>query len=435
MILKANTRGHGQELAKHLMNARDNEHVELHDLRGFVSDDLHGAMRESEAVARGTRCRKHLFSLSLNPPEHEDVPVSAFETAIGRIEAELGLQDQPRAVVFHEKEGRRHAHAVWSRIDGEAMKAIEVPYFKNRLNDISRDLYLEHGWELPSGYKDKRQRDPLAFTLEDWQQAKRTGHDPKRTKALIREAWNGSDNRQAFEAALQDKGFWLARGDKRGFVAVDWRGETYSLSRMSGAKTKELQFRLGDPKELPSTDETKAQIGAKLTPKLKAWAHEEEQRAKKANLAAQFQREQMVQRQRKIRSDLKSQHDERWSSEELRRAERTPTGLRGLWGWITGKNKQLRERNEAEIERARERDAAEKQDMIRKQLAERRTLQRQIKLAREKQQEQLQELNRDVATAMKLGRVPDRPQRQSNSRTRGRDDPRRRDRGNDPSPH
>ena len=45
--------------------------------------------------------------------------------------------------------------------------------------------------------------------------------------------------------------------------------------------------------------------------------------------------------------------------------------------------------------------------MIRKQLAERRILQRQIKLAREKQQQKLQELNRDVAQAMKLGRVPE----------------------------
>lgn len=438
MILKGNVRGSGNELARHLMNARDNEHVELHDLRGFVSDDLHGAMQESEAVARGTRCKKPLFSLSLNPPEQEDVPVEAFETAIQLVEAQLGLQDQPRAIVFHEKEGRRHAHCVWSRIDGEQMKAIDLPFYKNRLNEVSRELYLEHGWRLPDGFRDKRSRDPLAFTLEEWQQAKRTNQDPKQTKSLIRECWNGSVNAQAFEAALQQKGFWLARGDKRGFVAVDWRGEVYSLSRMSGARAKDLKAlkaRLGDPRELLSTDEAKAKVGALLTPKLQAWAREAEQKAQKANLAAQFQREQMVQRHRKSREDAKRQQEERWLREEKTRADPTPKGIRGLWGWVTGKNRKIREQNEAEIARAQARDRAEKQEVIRKQLAERRNLQRQIKLTREKQQQRVQELNRDVARAMKLGRVPDRAPQKSKSRSRARDDRQRGDRGNDFTPN
>jgi hypothetical protein len=41
----------------------------------------------------------------------------AFEAAIDMAEQRLGLDGHPRAIVFHEKEGRRHAHAVWSRID------------------------------------------------------------------------------------------------------------------------------------------------------------------------------------------------------------------------------------------------------------------------------------------------------------------------------
>ncbi|MEE9454628.1 MAG: relaxase [Paracoccaceae bacterium] len=432
MIFKGNERSHGKELAKHLLNARDNEHVELHDLRGFVADDLHGAMQECEAVARGTRCKNHLFSLSLNPPENEDVPIEAFESAIERIETQLGLSDQPRAIVFHEKEGRRHAHAVWSRIDGREMKAINLAFYKTRLNEVARELYLEHGWKLPDGFKDKRNRDPLAFTLAEWQQSKRTRQDPKITKSLIRECWSGSDNARAFEAALRDKGFSLARGDRRGFVAVDWRGEAYSLGRMTGAKAKDLKSRLGDPKELRSTDEAKAQIGARLTPQLKTWVKEEEAKAQKSDLAAQFQRQQMVQRQRKIREDSKRRQEGRWLAEEKARAANTPKGVRGLWGWITGKNKQIRQKNEAEMERAQTRDRAEKQEMIRKQLAERRILQRQVKLAREKQQQKLQELNRDVAQAIKLGRVPEK--QPDKSRSRGRDAGRRKDRGPDFTP-
>ncbi|MFD2741690.1 relaxase/mobilization nuclease domain-containing protein [Sulfitobacter aestuarii] len=434
MILKGNERGHGKELAKHLLNVRDNEHVELHDLRGYAADDLAGAMQESEAIARGTRCKNHLFSLSLNPPEHEDVPVEVFEAAIDRIEGRLGLEGQPRAIVFHEKEGRRHAHAVWSRIDGEEMKAINLPWHKTRLNEVARELYREHGWQIPDGFRDRAARDPLAFTLEEWQQAKRTKQDPKLTKTMIRESWSGSDSRESFEAALRDKGLWLAQGDKRGFVAVDWRGETYSLSRMSGAKTKELKARLGDPRDLLSVDEAKAQIGAQLTPKLKAWAKEEQEKAEKAGLAAQFQREQMVQRQRQARAQIKTQQEQRWLNEEKKRAERTPRGIRGLWGWVTGKNRKIRNENEAEIARAQQRDRTEKQETIRKQLTERRNLQRQVKLARQKQQARIAELNQDVARAMALGRVPERQASKQKSRTHRRDQTRGRDRGNEFSP-
>lgn len=84
------------------------------------------------------------FSVSLNPPETESVPVEYLEKAIADIEAKLGLEGQPRAVIFHEKEGRRHAHCIWSRIDTEEMKAINLPYYKMKLQDVSRQLYFQY---------------------------------------------------------------------------------------------------------------------------------------------------------------------------------------------------------------------------------------------------------------------------------------------------
>lgn len=112
MILKGNQRGGGKQLAAHLMKVEDNEHVHIHELRGFLSDDPHSAFHEAYAVSRGTRATQFLFSLSLNPPPQEKVPVDVFEAAIEMIEQKLGLDGQPRAIVFHEKDGRRHAHAV-----------------------------------------------------------------------------------------------------------------------------------------------------------------------------------------------------------------------------------------------------------------------------------------------------------------------------------
>ncbi|MEM7776514.1 MAG: hypothetical protein AAF732_12970 [Pseudomonadota bacterium] len=150
MILKASQRGGGKQLAIHLLRADENEHVDVHELRGFVSDDLTGALKEAHAVSRGTKCKQFLFSVSLNPPRDKSIAVETFENAITRIEEKSGLAGHPRAVVFHEKEGRRHAHAVWSRIDAEAMTAKNLPCFKTKLRELSREIYLEQSWPWPS---------------------------------------------------------------------------------------------------------------------------------------------------------------------------------------------------------------------------------------------------------------------------------------------
>lgn len=138
MILIGNQRGGGRDLALHLLK-EENDHVRVHQLRGFVASDLEGAFKEAYAISRGTRCTQFLFSLSLNPPPGAEVSTEAFESAIERTEAKLGLTGQPRAIVFHEKEGRRHAHAVWSRIKVDEMKAVQLSHSTLKLMDVSRE--------------------------------------------------------------------------------------------------------------------------------------------------------------------------------------------------------------------------------------------------------------------------------------------------------
>ena len=84
MILKGSQRGGGKQLAVHLLNQRENEHVHVHEMRGFVAEDLPDAFHEAYAVSRGTRAKQFLFSLSLNPPSQERVSTEAFERAIER---------------------------------------------------------------------------------------------------------------------------------------------------------------------------------------------------------------------------------------------------------------------------------------------------------------------------------------------------------------
>lgn len=199
MILKGSQRGSAMELGQHLLKA-ENEHVELHELRGFVSESVLGAMKEIQAVSRGTRCRQPLFSVSFNPPDTESVSIAAFEKAIEAVETANGLNGQPRIVVFHEKEGRRHAHCVWSRIDADTMTARPLPFFKNKLREVSKGLYLEHGWRMPMGLIDSSQRDPLNFNLAEWQQAKREGNDPRALQSSSARMLGGFGQRQRVPA-------------------------------------------------------------------------------------------------------------------------------------------------------------------------------------------------------------------------------------------
>lgn len=176
------------------------------------------------------------------------------------------MEDQPRVLVFHEKEGRRHAHAVYSRIDSETMTAIDLPYFKNKLMDVSKSLYLEHGWKMPDGFRDKDRGNSLNYTRAEWQQAMRIGRKATDIKRELQESWAASDNRKSFENAIGELGYMLARGDRRGYVVVDVYGEAYPLNkRKLGIEKQAIEARLGKAESLASVDEAKDKLGQQLS--------------------------------------------------------------------------------------------------------------------------------------------------------------------------
>lgn len=403
MILMGCQRGNVAQLARHLLNDRDNEHVELHELRGFVSEDLTAALKETELVAKGTRCNQFLFSLSMSPPENEDVPIAVFETSVEIIEQKLGLVDQPRAIIFHEKEGRRHAHVVWSRIDTDTMTAKHLPFFKNHLMHVSRELYLENNWEMPKGLIDREMRNPLNMTRAEWEQASRTKQDPRMVKATIRSCWQTSDSLSSLKHALGERGYFLAQGDRRGFVVVGFRGEVFSLARTAGVKTKELKGRLGDPGGLPSAAETKASIADRMTSQLSRYLAEVETSYKTLPPRLEMRRQQMKEKHHTQRKALEQRQQKRWSEETRERGARMPTGLKALWGRLTGKFNQVKLKNELDAWECLSRDQKEKDEMISRQLCDRRLLQSTIQQHRSRRSRQLLEINAEIAEYVRLG--------------------------------
>ena len=291
MILKGNQRGGGQQLAAHLLNSFDNERVEIVDVRGAVAQDLSGAFAEWAAEARGTRCQKFLYSLSLNPDQTQGHLTRAqYLELLERTERSLKLVGQPRAVVFHEKRDkdgilREHCHAVWSRIDTDRMKAVQISHDRLKLRTVAQDFAKKHGLELPDGMKAGKGKDSRTDrfnnrakqeNLAEKQQQERTGVDKEQLMAEIAACWTATKTGSEFVHALEDKGYFLARGDQRGYVVVDLYGEIHSLSRfLKGAATAiELKERLigYPPDKQPDVESARAYARQKLQEREKALA-------------------------------------------------------------------------------------------------------------------------------------------------------------------
>lgn len=266
MIPKASQRAGGQDLATHLLNAFDNEYVELAEVRGAVADDLHGAFAEWEAIAHNlTRCRNYLYSLSVNPdPGQGPLSRDQYRDYADRVEKAHGLSGQPRALVFHIKDGREHCHIVWSRIDARAGKAIHQPFDHDRLMMVTREFARDHGLALPDGYArggDDRKRK----SLYEMQQQRGSGISKEERMAAVTAAWKRSDSPRAFVRALEDMGYMLATGN-RPYVLVDLYGNMNAMPKLiddRSVRTKDIRAFLETefpPESLPTVDEAKALV-------------------------------------------------------------------------------------------------------------------------------------------------------------------------------
>lgn len=259
---------------------------------------------------------------------------------------------------------------------------------------------------MPRGLVNSKERDPATFTHAEWQQAKRGGHDPKALKEMFQECWAISDSRQAFAQALKARGYTLARGDRRGFVAMDYRGEVYAVAKFVGAKTKDVRSRLGDPDTLPDIAQAKRDIAARMTGMLQRHVREAEARLKTQSAALALRKAETVQRQRQERARLDQQQAERRSKESRERARRLPGGLQGLWNRVTGRHGRMARMNDLQALQAFQRDRAEKDRLIFAHIEERHSLHTMLKAARAKQADQVAELHRDIGQYERL-RMPE----------------------------
>ena len=159
-----------------------------------------------------------------------------------------------------------------------------------------------------------------------------------------------------FVRAMEDKGYYLARGDQRTYVVIDLYGEIHSLSRQIGgvAKKKELMDRLSGhpPDKQPDVESARAAASQKLQEREKALekgsqevqepagiekrntALHERQAARRAELDTH--RADLYARQFRERGALREMQAAGKEGVEASRTERQPKGLAAFLTRITG---------------------------------------------------------------------------------------------------
>ncbi len=261
MILKGSQRRGAVDLALHLSNEIDNEKVYVAEMRSMAADNLYDGFREWELICDQTNATKSFYSLSINPdPNQRGLSDQEWLHAINHIEKRLGLNDQPRAIIFHEKAGesngeiRKHVHVVWSRITPE-LKAVHLGNDHYKLKACAKELVKEFGLELAYGNAKEKAYDHAKSHGQN-----RNLDTTKARKQTITKLWHEHGDKQAFITAMTNAGYVVAQGQRRAFVIIDQDGQVHALARqIYGENTKAIKARLGNIESCPSVDEAKTQ--------------------------------------------------------------------------------------------------------------------------------------------------------------------------------
>lgn len=266
MIVKGSSRAGPRQLARHLKRADTNERVQVLELQS-PHGDLTEALRDWQFLASGTRGTRGLYHANIDPDARYTMTEEQWRRAVDILEKELGLEGHPRAIVLHEKHGRQHIHVVWQRTDLDTMTLASDSWNYRAHEEASARMEQEFGHEHVPGKHAKRDRNrqpelPRSeFNHAEWQQAERSGLDPRDRKDTFAALYQQSDTAKAFHSAIEEEGYILAKGDRRDFVVVDEAGHVHSLGRqLRDVTAKDLRAFMSDidRETLPTVEESKA---------------------------------------------------------------------------------------------------------------------------------------------------------------------------------
>jgi hypothetical protein len=262
MIIKGNPAGGVRFWSKHLMRDDTNERAEVKEIKGLLAEDLPSALKEMQAIAAQSRSRGNfMYQANINPRDDEYLTPNQWKEAVDTLEKNLGLEDHQRVVVEHIKHGRQHYHVVWNRVDVATLKVADMGGNWPIHQATARELEQRFGLSpTPSPTENRDSARKSAHELYEIRASERSGIDPAAIKAELTELWNRTDTGQEFVAAVEKRGFIVAKGDSRDFCIVDQAGDAHSLARrLDGVKAKDVREGMADVDRdsLPSVAEAR----------------------------------------------------------------------------------------------------------------------------------------------------------------------------------
>ena len=289
MIIKGNPGGNVGWWANHLLREDTNDRAEVKEISGLLSEDLPRALREMEALASGSRSHGNfMYCANINPLADERLTEEQWREAVDTLEKNMGLEGHQRIVVEHEKEGRTHRHIVWNRVDAETLRVVDVGgnYYTHERTE--QELARRFGLTVTPSPNREEFRE-LSKELWEIRAEERSGIKREDVKADLTELWRSTDSGQAFAAALDERGYILAKGDRRDFCAVDQAGTAHSLARrIEGAKAHDVREHMADidRDSLPTVAEAREQQRSRSRDAAREATPEPEARAIDATAAA-----------------------------------------------------------------------------------------------------------------------------------------------------
>lgn len=241
MVIRGKTRGNGRQLAQYLITMGENEDIQILEVAGRHHADEDYLLRTMHHMAFTSELAKgakgfHHAEINPDPANGEDRAMTFDDwiKAADILGEELGLQDQRRVIVLHDKKDRLHAHVAWERYDHAQGKMISDS-FSRLAQDRARHIMERVFQHRQTPYRNK-QRPEL--------------------KTAMTEIWNQTETGAEFIKTVYDRGYMVAQGvPDRPFMVVDENGHTFDLVRqIKGARTKDVRNRLRNEQLVPEKE-------------------------------------------------------------------------------------------------------------------------------------------------------------------------------------
>jgi len=160
MIIKSHIRGGYRSAAAYLKDQGKNEKTLLMEMSDPHAKNLDEAFRAMWAVADGTKVKKPLHHVSLNPMKEERLSDEQVRLICHRLEERYGYAhgEHQRVIVEHIKEGRQHFHVIWNRVNLTTGKP-HWPYMHKKQSKMAaREVEKELGLKTPTPRKARKPR-------------------------------------------------------------------------------------------------------------------------------------------------------------------------------------------------------------------------------------------------------------------------------------